>query len=161
VVRIWNIADGALRVALGASSVTAAAYTRAGTVVTAGDGGVRFWTPDGAELGAVALGYPADHLIMDPGGRWRIVGGTASSLLVIDLAARTVVTHLAIRDDRALAVAADATRVAVSDGRSIRLWQLGSRTRSSLGDRPVPAPTGSRAQAPRGPAGPFRPGSRR
>ncbi|HEX3475701.1 MAG TPA: protein kinase [Kofleriaceae bacterium] len=127
VARLWSIPDGALRVTLNASGVTAAAYTHdAGVVVTAGDGGVRFWTPAGTELGAVPLDYTADHLILDPGGRWLIAGGTASSLLVIDLASRTAATHLAIRDERALAVAADATRVAISDGRSIRLWQLGT-----------------------------------
>jgi WD40 repeat protein len=65
-------------------------------------------------------------MITDPGGRWLFVCGATSSLLVIDLASRTAATRLAIRDWDVTAVAADATRVAVGDDQSIRLWRLGT-----------------------------------
>ncbi|HMG20229.1 MAG TPA: hypothetical protein VK607_02890, partial [Kofleriaceae bacterium] len=63
---------------------------------------------------------------IDPSGRWLFVRGATSSILVVDLASRTVVTHLEIRAKEVRGIAADASRVAITDGRSIRIWQLGS-----------------------------------
>jgi WD40 repeat protein/serine/threonine protein kinase len=123
--RVWRLPTGALATRL-ASKVTAATFARDGGIITAGDGKVRFWTPAGTELGAVPLDYPADQLILDPTGRWLFVRGKTSSVLVVDVAARAPLVHLAIRDHQVLAIAADAARVAVSDGTAIRLWQLGT-----------------------------------
>jgi WD40 repeat protein len=124
--RLWSIPEGALLAKLGAKA-DAASYTHdAHVVVTAGGGSVRFWTVAGAELGAIALDYTAEQLVIDPSGRWLIVRGTASSVLVIDLGSRTAATHLAIHDNHAVAAAADASRIAITDGRSIRLWRLGT-----------------------------------
>jgi WD40 repeat protein/serine/threonine protein kinase len=125
--RLWSVPAGTPLLTLRAANVTAASYTRdARVIVTASGESVRFWTTAGAELGVIPLGYTPDRLVMDPSGRWLIVRGATSSILVIDLASRTPATRLAITDHQALGVAADTTRVAITDGRSIRLWQLGS-----------------------------------
>lgn len=125
--RIWRVPDGALLVKLGAVNIAAASYTHdAGVIVTAGEHSVMFWTTAGQELGTIPLGYAADRLVIDPSGRWLFVRGATSSILVIDLESRTAVKHLAIRDSKVRGIAADASRVAITDGRSIRLWQLGS-----------------------------------
>jgi WD40 repeat protein len=95
-------------------------------VVTAGGGRLGWWTLGGAELGVIPLEYSAERLVIDAGGRWLFVSGVTSSLQVVDLAARRTTTHLAIRDWHAVAVAADASRVAIGDDQSIRLWRLGT-----------------------------------
>jgi WD40 repeat protein/serine/threonine protein kinase len=125
--RRWSIPDGALLATLGPPNVTAATYAGDGrVVVTAGGRQLRFWTAAGTELGAIPLDYDAEQLFTDPGGRWLFVSGMTSALLVIDLASRTVATRLAIKDWHAVAVAADATRVAVGDDQAIRVLRLGT-----------------------------------
>jgi WD40 repeat protein len=125
--RLWSVPDGALRATLGATGVTAAAYAGdAGPLVTAEGHAIRFWTASGAVLGAVSIGYAADRLIVTPGGRWLIARGATSAIAVIDIAARTAVAQLAIADKHALAIAADGSRVAITDRTEIRLWELGT-----------------------------------
>jgi WD40 repeat protein/serine/threonine protein kinase len=124
--RLWSVPDGALLGKLGAEA-TAASYTHdEQVVVTAGGGSVRFWTTAGVALGAIPLDYTAEQLVVDPGGRWLIVRGISSTILVIDLGSRTIATHLTIHDKHALAAVADASRIAITDGRSVRLWRLGT-----------------------------------
>jgi WD40 repeat protein/serine/threonine protein kinase len=134
--RIWQLPEGTLVARLGPGT-TAATYAHSGEVITAGNGAVRFWSSTGVQRGAVALDYAASRLVVDPSGRWLFVQGqgqapaTESSVLVIDIAARAAVARLAISDHQVKALAADATRVAISDGTAIRMWQLG--TWASLG----------------------------
>ena len=123
--RIWRLPTGALITRL-ATKVTVATYAHDGGIITAGDGMVRFWTSAGAELGSVPLGYVADRLVLDPTGRWLFVGGNTSSILVIDVAARAALVHLGIRDRRPRGLAADGSRIAITDGSMIRWWRLGT-----------------------------------
>jgi WD40 repeat protein len=122
--RIWQLPEGAAIATL-AAGTTAATYAPGG-VITAGDGKVRFWTAAGREIGSVALEYTADRLVLDPDGRWLFVRGSTTSLLVIDVAARAAATRLAIDDRRVHSIAADAERVAITDGAAIRMWRLGT-----------------------------------
>jgi WD40 repeat protein len=89
---------------------------------------VTFWTSTGSELGAVAIDYEARWLVIDPTGRWLFVGGTTSSVIVIDIAARSQRVRLGIGERRSLRLATDGARVAIADGATIRLWQLGTWT---------------------------------
>ncbi|TMQ23312.1 MAG: hypothetical protein E6J90_10805 [Deltaproteobacteria bacterium] len=123
--RIWRLPAGVLIARLG-PGITAATYAHDGRVITAGDGMVRFWTSSGSVLGSVPLDYPADQLVLDPSGRWLFVRGTASSVLVIDVAARVALVRLEVRDRQVRSLATDGMRVAISDGAAIRLWQLGT-----------------------------------
>src|ERR1044071_7517098 len=70
--------------------------------------------------------YTADRLVIDPSGRWLFVRGATASVLVIDLALRRPATHLALRNNDVRAIAADGSRVAITDARTIRRWQLGT-----------------------------------
>jgi WD40 repeat protein len=108
------------------AKVTAAAYTLGGTLVTAGDGMVRFWTADGHELGAVPSGRDADRLVVDPTGRWLFVSGATSSVLVIDAVTRAPLVRLEVGDKHVLGLAASDSCVAITDGAAIRLWRLGT-----------------------------------
>jgi WD40 repeat protein len=123
--QLWRLPAGTQLARLG-PRITAATYARDGQLITAGDGKVRFWTATGAELGAVALDYTADRLVLDPTGRWLFVRGETSSVLAIDIPARAATVHLGIRDHQVLGLAADDSRVAITDGATVRLWQLGS-----------------------------------
>jgi WD40 repeat protein len=119
------VPDGALRATLPHS--TTAAFAPDGTAITAGDGKVRFWSIDGQELASVDCPYPADRLVLDPAGRWLfVVGTTAGDVLVIDVASRTAHARLRVRNPEVSGIAADASRVAITDGTVIRLWQLGT-----------------------------------
>jgi WD40 repeat protein/serine/threonine protein kinase len=124
-VRIWQLPEGKLIASLG-PGIAAAAYAHDGRIVTATGGSVALWSPTGARLDTVAVGYEVRRLSFDPTGRWLFVQGTASSVAVIDSAAFTPVVRLAVRDHHVLALAASASRVAITDGPAIRLWQLGS-----------------------------------
>jgi WD40 repeat protein len=123
--RLWSVPDGALRATLPHS--TTAAFAPDGTPITAGDGKVRFWSIGGRELASVDCPYPADRLVLDPAGRWLFVlGNTAGDILVIDVASRTAHARLRVRDTEVSGIAADASRVAITNGTVIRMWQLGT-----------------------------------
>jgi WD40 repeat protein len=125
--RLWSIPDGAALATLGTARVTTASYTRdANVVATAGERSTTLWTMTGQELVEIPTGYAADRLVIDPSGRWLFVRGVTTSVLVIDLALRRPATHLTIRNNDVRAIAADASRVAITDGRTIRLWELGT-----------------------------------
>ena len=123
--RIWRLPSGTL-VARLAPKIAAATFAHDGQVITAGDGMVRFWSQAGTALGSVPLDYEADRLVLDPTGRWLFVRGTTSSVLVIDVAARAEHVRLPVRDHQILGLATDGARVAITDGTTIRLWQLGT-----------------------------------
>jgi WD40 repeat protein/serine/threonine protein kinase len=123
--RLWRLPDGLLLATLG-PGIAAATYTRDGQVVTAGDGAVRFWSPDGGELGSIAVGHITRRLVPDPSGRWLFAAGAAGSVLVIDVAARAPATRLEIGDQQVQSLATDGSRVAVGDGAAIRLWRVGT-----------------------------------
>jgi WD40 repeat protein len=128
--RIWRLPDGAELARLG-PGIRAATYTPGGQVITASDGAIRFWTSTGGELGAVAIDYAVKRLVVDPAGRWLFAQGTASGVLVIDIASRAPRVRLTIHDSQVKALATDGSRVAIGDGTTIRVWQLG--TWASLG----------------------------
>jgi WD40 repeat protein/serine/threonine protein kinase len=123
--RLWEVPSGRLLTRLG-PGITAATFAHDGTVIAASEGSVTFWTAAGAKLGTIATGYPAHALLVDPTGRWLFIGGQASSIQVIDLAARTPATRLSIGSSEVLALATDGSRVAIADGATIRLWQIGT-----------------------------------
>jgi len=123
--QLWRVPAGTLIARLG-HKITAATYGPGGQLITAGDGKVTFWTPTGVELGSVALAYAADRLVLDPSRRWLFVRGETSSILVVDVAARAALTQLAVLDHQVLGLTTDESRVAITDGTTIRLWQLGS-----------------------------------
>ncbi|HEX3766578.1 MAG TPA: protein kinase [Kofleriaceae bacterium] len=123
--RLWQLPAGAPIAALGAG-VTAEALAPDGQAITAGGGVVRFWTSRGVELGAVEVGYEVRRLVLDPTGHWLFVTGQTSAVAVIDVAAHAAVAHLAIQDSLVRGAAADGSRVAITDGVVVRLWQLGT-----------------------------------
>jgi WD40 repeat protein/serine/threonine protein kinase len=122
---LWQLPAGTSSARFPAG-VTAAGYLPGGTVVTAGDGRVRFWTADGHELGAVASGRDVDRLVVDPTGRWLFVSGATSSILVIDAERRAPLVRLEVGDEHVLGLAANRSYVAITDGAAIRLWRLGT-----------------------------------
>jgi WD40 repeat protein len=122
--RLWRVPGCELIAEL--SPARTATFGRDGGVITADDRAVTFWTASGRALGAVPLDYAPSQLILDPAGRWLFVRGETSSVLVIDTVARAACTRLVVEDRRVNAIAADVTRVAVSDGTAIRVWRLGS-----------------------------------
>jgi WD40 repeat protein/serine/threonine protein kinase len=123
--RIWQLPGGAPIAQLG-PGILAAIYAPDGRIVTASRGVVRWWTPTGAALGEIAVDVPAPQLTVDPSGRWLFVAGRASTILVVDLAAGAPAARLAIRETLVRGLATSDSRVAIADGASIRLWQLGT-----------------------------------
>jgi WD40 repeat protein/tRNA A-37 threonylcarbamoyl transferase component Bud32 len=123
--QIWQLPGGTVTSAFG-SAITAATYLHDGSLVTASDNQVSFRTSKGAQLGAVAVGYAVRSLILDPTGRWLFVQGQEKTVVVIDVAARAPVARLEIQEGLARSVAVDGSRVAITDGATIRLWQVGT-----------------------------------
>lgn len=125
--RLWSIPDGAPQARLGTARVATASYTPdAKVVATAGEHDVTLWTTTAQPLAVIPTSYTAERVVIDPSGRWLFVRGATASILVIDLALREPATHLTIRSNDVRAIAADASRVAITDGVAIRLWQLGT-----------------------------------
>jgi WD40 repeat protein len=106
--------------------VTAAGYTPGGTLVTAGDGLVRFWTANGHELGAVPSGQHVDRLVIDPTGRWLFASDATSSVLVIDAVTRAPIARLEVGDKQIMGLATNDSCVAITDGATVRRWRLGT-----------------------------------
>jgi WD40 repeat protein/tRNA A-37 threonylcarbamoyl transferase component Bud32 len=123
--RILQLPGGAVTSTFG-SAITAATYLHDGSLITASDNEVSFRTSKGSQLGAVAVGYAVRSLILDPTRRWLFVQGREKIVVVIDVAARAPVARLEIQDSVTRSVAVDASRVAITDGTTIRLWQVGT-----------------------------------
>jgi WD40 repeat protein/serine/threonine protein kinase len=125
--RIWKLPEGTPIGRL-PPGTTAATFTGDGQIITAGGGAVRFWTRAGLEVGAVALDYRAEQLVLDPSGRWLFVRGPTRAVRVIDVAARAEVRRLPVGDPQVRALAVDGARVAITDDTAVHLWRLGTWT---------------------------------
>jgi WD40 repeat protein/serine/threonine protein kinase len=121
----WQLPTG-VRVTEFGPRITAAIYARDGGVITASGTKIAFWTPAGVERGTTDVDHTVRQLLVDASGRWLFAAGNAGTVQVIDIATRSPLVRLDVRDRQVMAIAADDTRVAITDGATIRLWQIGT-----------------------------------